>query len=113
MPVHVAARQAGCAHRKMGTTLRPEPPMSPKTRILPVAVLLLAAGIARDTAAQASYKSDPPRRAFLFKDARGEVAAARARGYTTVTPVVASMAGQNAQVAALVKKPRGTIGYRE
>jgi subtilase family protein len=87
--------------------------MSPQARILPVAVLLLAAGVAQDAAAQASYKSDPPRRAFLFKDARGEIAAARARGDTTVTLVVASMAGQNAKVAALVKKLGGTIGYRE
>ncbi len=87
--------------------------MSPKARIVPVAVLLLAAGIAQDAAAQASYKSDPPRRAFLFKDARGEIAAARARGDTTVTLVVASMAGQNAKVAALVKKLGGTIRYRE
>ena len=87
--------------------------MSPQARILPVAALLLAAVVARDTAAQAPYKSDPPRRAFLFKDARGEIAAARARGDTTVTLVVASMAGQNAKVAALVKKLGGTIGYRE
>jgi len=87
--------------------------MSPKARILAVAALLLAAGVAREAAAQASYKSDPPRRAFLFKDARGEIAAARARGDTTVTLVVASMAGQNAKVAALVKKLGGTIGYRE
>jgi len=87
--------------------------MSPKARILAVAALLLAAGLAQDAAAQGSYKSDPPRRAFLFKDARGEVAAARARGDTTVTLVVASMAGRNARVAALVKKLGGTIGYRE
>ena len=87
--------------------------MSPKARILPVTALLVAAGVAKDVAAQASYKSDPPRRAFLFKDARGEIAAARARRDTTVTLVVASMAGQNAKVAALVKKLGGTIGYRE
>ena len=87
--------------------------MFAKARILPVAAVLLAAGVPRDIAAQASYRSDPPRRAFLFKDARGEVAAARARGDTTVTLVVASMRGQNARVAALVTKLGGTIGYRE
>ena len=87
--------------------------MSPKARILALAVLLFAGGIARDAAAQGSYRSDPPRRAFLFKDARGEIAAARARGDTTVTLVVASIRGQNAKVAALVKKLGGTVGYRE
>ena len=60
-----------------------------------------------------SNTADPPRRPFLFKDARGEVAAARARGDTTVTLVVASMPGQNAKAAALVQRLGGTIGYRE
>jgi hypothetical protein len=77
--------------------------MSPQARILPVAAFLLAAGVGQDAAAQASYKSDPPRRAFLFKDARGEIAAARARGDPTVTLVGASRRGRTAKVAALVK----------
>ena len=37
------------------------------------------------------------RRSFLFKDARGEVAQARARGETDVLLVIASMPGANAQ----------------
>src|SRR5690349_21135163 len=106
-----STRLAPCS--KIGVSLRPELPMSRQARTLAAAVLFLAAGAAQDAAAQASYKSDPPRRAFLFKDARGEIAAARARGDTTVTLVVASMAGQNAKVAALVKKLGGTVGYRE
>ena len=56
---------------------------------------------------------DPPRRGFLFKDARGEVAAARARGDTMVLLVVASMPGANARVARLVTQMGGTIRYRD
>ncbi|HEX4936252.1 MAG TPA: S8 family serine peptidase, partial [Gemmatimonadaceae bacterium] len=56
---------------------------------------------------------DPPRRPFLFKDARGELAAARARGDTMVTLVVASMPGQNAKAAALARQLGGTIGFRD
>lgn len=63
--------------------------------------------------ASAQYKSDPPRRNFLFKDARGELAAARARGDSTVTLVVASMQGANARVARLVTEAGGKIGYRD
>ena len=57
--------------------------------------------------------SDPPRRSFLFKDARGEIAAAKARGDTTVLLVVASMPGANAKVAKLVTQVGGTVRYRD
>ncbi|MEO7514148.1 MAG: S8 family serine peptidase [Gemmatimonadaceae bacterium] len=81
------------------------------SRIALVAPLLM---LLTPSGAQAqSPSSDPARRPFLFKDARGEVAAARARGDTTVTLVVASMPGQNARAAALVKQLGGTIGYRD
>lgn len=67
-----------------------------------------------DLAAQKQQRSsDPPRRSFLFKDARGEIAAARARGDTTVLLVVASMPGANAKVARLVQQLGGTIRYRD
>ncbi|MGQ0647478.1 MAG: S8 family serine peptidase [Gemmatimonadaceae bacterium] len=56
---------------------------------------------------------DPPRRPFLFKDARGELAAARARGDTAVTLVVASMPGANARAAKLIAQLGGTIRYRD
>ncbi|MBL8962190.1 MAG: S8 family serine peptidase [Gemmatimonadetes bacterium] len=98
---------------KIGVTPAQSMPMCPKARFLPVAVLVLLAGAARDAAAQGPYRSDPPRRSFLFKDARGEIAAARARGDTTVTLVVASMAGANPKVVALVTRLGGTVGYRE
>lgn len=62
---------------------------------------------------QAQQQVDPPRRPFLFKDARGELAAARARGDTSVTLVVAAMPGANAKAAALVQQLGGTIRYRD
>jgi len=68
------------------------------------------------SAAQAQPKpraNDPPPRPWLFKDARGEIAAARARGDTTVLLVVASMPGANAKVARLVQQVGGTIRYRD
>ncbi|MFN8570980.1 MAG: S8 family serine peptidase [Gemmatimonadaceae bacterium] len=61
----------------------------------------------------AQVKSDPPRRPFLFKDARGELAAARARGDTSVTLVIASMPGANARAALLITQLGGSIRYRD
>ncbi|MFN8582803.1 MAG: hypothetical protein U0163_17730, partial [Gemmatimonadaceae bacterium] len=60
-----------------------------------------------------TVKSDPPRRPFLFKDARGELAAARARGDTNVTLVIAAMPGANAKAAALLTSLGATIRYRD
>lgn len=85
-------------------------------RTFVVAALAQAILVSLPVAAQPrgdALRGDPPRRPFLFKDARGELAAARARGDTTVTLVVASMPGQNAKVAALVSRLGGTIGYRD
>ena len=61
----------------------------------------------------AQVKSDPPRRPFLFKDARGELAAARARGDTMITLVVASLSGANAKAVRLVAQLGGTVRYRD
>lgn len=52
-------------------------------------------------------------RPFLFKDARGEVAAAMARGDADVLLVVASREGRNADVARAVERAGGTIHFRE
>ncbi len=65
------------------------------------------------TSLGAQQSVDPPRRPFLFKDARGELAAARARGDSGVTVVVASMPGANAKAAALAKRLGGTVRYRD
>jgi subtilisin family serine protease len=62
--------------------------------------------------AQAS-RSDPPRRPFLYKDSRGEIAAARVRGDTAVTLVIASMPGMNARAVRRIEAMGGTIRYRD
>ncbi len=56
--------------------------------------------------------AQPPRRPFLFKDARGELAQARARGETEVVLVMAAMPGRNARLAAAVEGMGGRIGFR-
>ena len=79
-------------------------------RSLPLAIstsLLLAA------TSLGAQSVDPARRPFLFKDARGELAAARARGDSGVTVVVASMPGANAKAAALAKRLGGIVRYRD
>ncbi|MEP7384470.1 MAG: S8 family serine peptidase, partial [Gemmatimonadota bacterium] len=62
---------------------------------------------------EAQQSVDPPRRPFLYKDARGELAAARARGDSGVTLVVAAMPGTNAKAAALARRLGGTVRYRD
>ena len=54
-----------------------------------------------------------PRRGFLFKDTRGDIAAARARGEKDVLLVIASMPGANARVAKAITAKGGTIQFRE
>jgi hypothetical protein len=60
-----------------------------------------------------SRNADPPRRSFFFKDARGEIAAARARGDTSVLLVIAAMPGANARVVRRVLQLGGTVRYRD
>jgi hypothetical protein len=54
-----------------------------------------------------------PRRPFLFKDARGELAQARARGESDVLLVIASMPGQNRRVAEAVSGMGGKVQFRD
>ncbi|MXX71763.1 MAG: hypothetical protein F4Y73_07855, partial [Gemmatimonadetes bacterium] len=56
--------------------------------------------------------AQPERRPYLFKDARGELAQARARGESEVVVVVASMPGRNARVVAAIEAMGGRIGFR-
>ncbi len=79
-------------------------------RPLPLAV---SASLLLAVSSLGAQSVDPPRRPFLFKDARGELAAARARGDSGVTIVVASMPGANAKAAALAKRLGGTVRYRD
>ena len=69
-------------------------------------LLILALATPPEAAAQ------PPRRPFLFKDARGELAQARARGESEVVLVMAAMPGRNARLAAAVEGMGGRIGFR-
>ncbi|MGH7712321.1 MAG: S8 family serine peptidase, partial [Gemmatimonadaceae bacterium] len=78
-----------------------------------IAIALGFASIVSVASHAQQRSSDPPRRNFLFKDARGEIAAARARGDTTVLLVVASMPATNARVARLVIQMGGTVRYRD
>ncbi|MBT3497881.1 MAG: S8 family serine peptidase [Gemmatimonadales bacterium] len=52
------------------------------------------------------------RRPFLFKDSRGELAQARARGESDVLLVIAAQVGQNAQVANVIAQAGGVIQFR-
>ncbi|MCC6928409.1 MAG: S8 family serine peptidase [Gemmatimonadaceae bacterium] len=80
-------------------------------RALPLA--LSASLLVAISTISAQQSVDPPRRAFLFKDARGELATARARGDSGVTLVVAAMPGANAKAALLAKRLGGTVRYRD
>ena len=73
------------------------------TRLLAGLLLLFAA---QSASAQA------PRREFLFKDVRSELAAARARGAKDALLVIASMPGANPTVAKNITAMGGTIQFR-
>ena len=74
---------------------------------LPALLTLALAGLAEPTDAQ----QDSPR-PFLFKDARGELAAARAEGESEVLLIIASTRGENPRAAELVEEKGGSVGYR-
>jgi len=76
-------------------------------------LLALFLALPLGAALEAQPRIDPPRRPFLYKDARGELASARARGDTSVTLVVASMPGRNARVVELVARLGGAVRYRD
>ena len=78
--------------------------------ILPLAAVALAAVAVAALPSPAA--AQPERRPYLFKDARGELAQARARGESEVVLVIASMPGRNARVAAAVEGMGGRVGFR-
>ena len=61
----------------------------------------------------AALEGQIPRRPLLFKDGRVEVAAARARGDSAVTLVIATMPGRNDQLATAITDLGGTIRFRD
>ncbi len=72
-------------------------------RLVPSLILLVAASAA---------SAQTARRPFLFKDARSELAAARAKDAGDVLVIVASMPGRNAAVARTLTTMGGTVQYR-
>ena len=78
-----------------------------KSVVTAFAALVLLSLITPPTA-----EAQPPRRPFLFKDARGELAQARARGESEVVLVMAAMPGRNARLAAAIEGMGGRIGFR-
>jgi hypothetical protein len=74
--------------------------------------LLLAVLVATLTSTSFAQLA-PSRRPFLFKDDRGDIASARARGEHDLTVVIAAMPGANAQLARLITAMGGTIRFRD
>ena len=56
---------------------------------------------------------DSPRRPFLFKDARGELAQARVRGEEDILLVIAAMPGQAGPLASAIARVGGTVQLRD
>lgn len=78
-----------------------------------LAALTLLAALASIAPQPASGQLAPPRRPFLFKDDRGDMATAHARGDTSVTVIIAAMPGATGQLAQTIKSMGGTIRFRD
>jgi len=78
-----------------------------------LAALTLLATLASIAPRPASGQLAPPRRAFLFKDDRGDLATAHARGDTNVTVIIAAMPGATGQLAQTIEAMGGTIRFRD
>ncbi|HSL68583.1 MAG TPA: hypothetical protein VK864_00005, partial [Longimicrobiales bacterium] len=61
----------------------------------------------------AAASAQTPRRPFLFKDVRSELALARAKGDRDVLLVIASMPRANASVARAITSAGGTVQFRD
>jgi hypothetical protein len=73
-------------------------------------MLAVLAGIAPQSA---PGQIAPARRPFLFKDNRGDIATAHARGDTALTVIIAAMPGATGQLAQTIKGMGGTIRFRD
>jgi hypothetical protein len=78
-----------------------------------LAALTLLATLASIAPQPASGQLAPPRRPFLFKDDRGDLATAHARGDTNVTVIIAAMPGATGQLAQTIQAMGGTIRFRD
>ena len=78
-----------------------------------LAALTLLAALASIAPEPASAQLAPPRRPFLFKDDRGDIATAHARGDSDVTVIIAAMPGATGQLAQFIKDIGGSIRFRD
>src|SRR6476661_6771278 len=78
-----------------------------------LAALALLTALASIAPQRASGQLAPPRRPFLFKDDRGDLATAHARGDTAVTVIIAAMPGATSQLAQTIQLMGGTIRFRD
>jgi hypothetical protein len=78
-----------------------------------LAALTLLTALASVAPQPAAGQLAPPRRQFLFKDDRGDIATAHARGDTTVTVIIAAMPGATSQLAQTIQRMGGTIRFRD
>src|SRR5580765_667803 len=78
-----------------------------------LAALALLAALASIAPQHASGQLASPRRPFLFKDDRGDLATAHARGDTAVTVIIAAMPGATGQLAQTIQRMGGTIRFRD
>lgn len=78
-----------------------------------LAAVTLLAALASVGPASATGQLAPPRRPFLFKDDRGDIATAHAKGDKNVTVIIAAMPGATGQLAQLIQGMGGTIRFRD
>src|SRR3954465_8080991 len=78
-----------------------------------LAALTLLATLAASPPQPAAGQLAPPRPPFLFKDDRGDVATAHARGDTAVTVIIAAMPGATGQLAKIIEGMGGSIRFRD
>src|SRR6185503_3868528 len=78
-----------------------------------LAALTLLTTLASIAPRSASGQLAPARRPFLFKDDRGDLATAHARGDKEVTVIIAAMPGATGQLARTIQAMGGTIRFRD
>ena len=77
------------------------------------ATLTLLAVLASIAPQPAPGQIAPSRRPFLFKDNRGDIATAHARGDTALTVIIAAMPGATGQLAQTIQGMGGSIRFRD
>src|ERR1051325_1123740 len=78
-----------------------------------LATLTLLVTLTATAPSPASGQLAPSRRPFLFKDDRGDIATANARGDTAITVIIAAMPGAASRLAQTIQGMGGTIRFRD